>query len=122
MKLEMMHVRGRTTMKTIETEQQLQEVLNEHRQDTVILFKHSTQCPVSAAAYQQVQKFERESDVPVYLVRVIEERPVSNAVAEQFGIKHESPQAIVLRGGAVKWHASHWDVTRDALQRATQDA
>jgi bacillithiol system protein YtxJ len=109
-------------MKTIETEQQLQEVLNEHSRDTVLLFKHSTQCPVSAAAYDQVQKFERESDVPIYLIRVIEERPVSNAVAEQFGIKHESPQAIVLRGGAVKWHASHWDVTRDALQRATQDA
>lgn len=109
-------------MKTIETEQQLQEVLSQHSQDTVLLFKHSTQCPISAAAYEQVQKFEQESDVPVYMVRVIEERPVSNAIAEHFGVRHQSPQALVLQGGTVKWHASHWDVTKDALLRATQDA
>jgi bacillithiol system protein YtxJ len=110
------------SMKTIETEEQLQEVLSQHSEDTVLLFKHSTQCPISAAAYEQVLKFELESDVPVYMVRVIEERPVSNAIAERFDVKHQSPQVIVLRRGAVKWHASHWDVTKDALLSATQDA
>jgi len=53
--------------------------------------------------------------VPVYLVRVVEDRPVSDYIAERTGVRHESPQVIVLRAGKVRWHASHGGVTGAAI-------
>jgi bacillithiol system protein YtxJ len=64
----------------------------------------------------EVQRFLQEHpDVPVYLVDVIRQRPLSREIAAQLGIEHESPQAIVIRAGAVRWHASHYEVTAEAL-------
>ena len=57
--------------------------------------------------------------VPVYLVDVITQRPLSRAIAAHLGIRHESPQAILFREGRVTWHASHDDVTVAALAAAS---
>lgn len=86
--------------------------------DRAILYKHSTRCPVSAAAYDEVQKFALANpEAPLYLVDVISNRDVSRYVAEQTGVQHHSPQAILLENGEVRWHASHFDITTAALQR-----
>lgn len=86
----------------------------------VFILKHSTTCPVSAAAYRAFRQFaEANPDAAVYrLVRVIEQRPLSNELASRFGVKHESPQVLVLRGGRVQWHASHGAITEEALAKA----
>lgn len=83
-----------------------------------LLFKHSTTCPISAAAYGEFQAFLQEQEVPSAVIFVIEDRPVSNAVAERFAIKHESPQIFLLEEGQVKWHTSHWKITKDAIADA----
>jgi bacillithiol system protein YtxJ len=49
------------------------------------------------------------------LVKVIESRPVSNQIAEDLGVKHESPQVILLKGGASYWNASHWAITEEHI-------
>lgn len=51
-------------------------------------------------------------------VRVIEERPVSLALAERVAVKHESPQALLIRDGQALWHDSHEAVTAQALRAA----
>jgi bacillithiol system protein YtxJ len=43
---------------------------------------------------------------------------LSKRVAERTGVAHESPQALWIRKGRVGWHASHLDVTVEALTRA----
>ena len=83
-----------------------------------LLFKHSTTCPISAAAYSEFQSFLQEQSVPAAVIHVIEDRPVSNAAAERFAIKHESPQIFLLDGGQVRWHTSHWKITKDAIAEA----
>ncbi len=52
------------------------------------------------------------------IVRVIEERPVSLAVAERIGVPHQSPQAILIRDGKGVWHDSHWRITVETLKQA----
>lgn len=90
-------------------------------QDTAILYKHSTHCPISAAALQEVERFRRtDSRAPIYLVDVIAHRDVARYVAERTGIRHESPQAILLQDGEPMWHASHFNVTAAALERELQ--
>ena len=41
-----------------------------------------------------------------------------NEIADYFEIKHESPQAIWIKDGKATWHASHKDITQEALMDA----
>ena len=43
-------------------------------------------------------------------------RDVSNRVAEQYSIKHESPQVLYIKDGMVVWNTSHWNIKKDALE------
>ena len=84
-----------------------------------LLFKHSLVCPVSARGYAEYRAFLAEHpDTPSAWIDVIGQRALSLAVAERTGVKHESPQALVLRDGVVTWHASHGAITRLALAEA----
>lgn len=98
----------------------LKEMIQSSDQQPLLLFKHSTQCPISAKAHEELEKYsqtEDAKDVKIAIVHVIENRPVSNEIADYFGIKHESPQAIWIKDGNAKWHASHRDITKEALQK-----
>jgi bacillithiol system protein YtxJ len=87
-------------------------------EDVAVIYKHSSRCGVSLTAVAEVRRFmEAEPTIPVYVVDVIRDGPVSAAVERAFGIRHESPQAILLRGGVPVWNASHRAVTSAALSR-----
>ncbi len=88
----------------------------------VLLFKHSTACPISGAAHREFEAWVGGAPQGVRIARVlvIEARPVSNAIAERLGVRHESPQAILVKDGKAAWTASHRAITRDALDRATR--
>ena len=79
-----------------------------------MVFKHSTTCPISAVAYEQMTRFDGE----VALVEVQSAREVSKEIEKQTGIPHESPQVIILRNGKVVWNASHWKVKAEAVAEA----
>lgn len=74
------------------------------------VFKHSTACPVSARAAREVEALETE--LPVYWVNVREQRDLSDWVAATFGVRHESPQLILVRDGRAAKSWSHFEVTR----------
>ena len=84
-----------------------------------IIFKHSSTCPVSARAYREFQKFDTQ--LPVELVIVQNDRQRSNEIATQYGIKHESPQVLFVAGDKVLAHASHGSITFDWLQKQEKE-
>jgi bacillithiol system protein YtxJ len=59
-------------------------------------------------------------DADVRLVEVQSARDVSREIADRTGVRHESPQVIVLRNGKAVWNASHFDVTATAVAAAVQ--
>src|ERR1700712_4043428 len=82
--------------------------------DLLVLFKHSSACPVSWAAHSQINRFRlKHPDIPVHILHVIKDRPVSLRVAELTGVRHESPQVLVLRKGAVTTALSHGSITEE---------
>lgn len=88
-----------------------------------ILFKHSTQCDISATAYREMAAAAKQAPgMEIHLVRVIESRPVSQEIERRTGVRHESPQVFVLRNGAVSWHASHRHITAEAVVQQFQAA
>ena len=85
----------------------LEELFERSNTEPVLLFKHSTACPISARAYSQMTGVK----TPVSIVVVQDSRGVSSEVEQRTGIRHETPQALVLRNGRV-WNASHFDSLR----------
>jgi bacillithiol system protein YtxJ len=85
--------------------------------ETALVFKHSTQCPISANARREMDSLLRGGEpVPVYMVDVNGQREVSDYLAERTGVEHQSPQVIVLRGGTADWHADRFDITAGAVR------
>jgi bacillithiol system protein YtxJ len=97
----------------------LEQLLDRSKTNPVLIFKHSTQCPISTQAYEEFTDFvEGVENLMCGAVLVIENRRLSNAIAARFGIRHESPQALLIKDGRVVWHASHWSITADSLKDA----
>jgi bacillithiol system protein YtxJ len=91
----------------------LDEALGSQR---AVLYKHSTSCPISSDVVDEVRRFARaHPNWKTYLVKVIEQRELSDAVADRLEVPHASPQAIVIKHGAATWNASHYDISEDAL-------
>jgi bacillithiol system protein YtxJ len=88
------------------------------RAPVALLFKHSTRCPVSSMAYEEVRRLLGDRpEAPVWIVDVIARRSLSREVAARTGVEHESPQVILLAGGEVVYDASHFEVRAEALAR-----
>jgi len=83
-----------------------------------ILFLHDPGCPISRAAYRQMMRLDR--DIP--LVDVRRAHGLSRDVEERTGVRHESPQVIVLRQGRAAWSASHYAITTRAVTDALRQA
>ena len=91
----------------------------------VLIFKHSLTCPISHAAFSEFQRFltaGAPADLRVELIEVQNARPAAQRVAELTGVRHESPQALLLAGGEVLWHRSHWEITAKSLATAASAA
>ncbi len=88
----------------------------------VLVFKHSPRCSISIAVLHSLQS-ELEAlslAMEIQLVDVVQSRQVSNLIAEETGVRHESPQAIVLRNGDVVYSASHFSVRVKELLSAAE--
>lgn len=91
--------------------------LSEHK--TQIIYKHSHRCGVCLISKEEVEKLSEEilKGADLYLIHVIPQRALSNAISQRLEIRHESPQIIILEAGVVKWKGSHWDVTASNLEK-----
>src|SRR5215468_1633028 len=103
----------------LQQDRDLEQLLDRSKTDPVLIFKHSTQCAISAQAYEEFTDFvEGAANLTCGAVLVIENRKLSDAIAERFGVRHESPQALLIKDGRVLWHASHWSISSDSLSEA----
>lgn len=102
----------------------LDRALTDSHVRPVLLFKHSYTCGVSAEALDEVRAHiaERTGDAQYAMVTVQTHRDVSNAIVARLGVRHETPQAIVVRAGRAVWSASHFRVSAAELQKALQSA
>lgn len=102
-----------------QNEEDFQHLLAESQTGPVLLLKHSTRCPISAAAQAQYSRFaEEHPTVACWQVLVVEQRALSLLIASQVGVTHQSPQAILFVAGKPVWHASHYSITATALAAA----
>ena len=102
---------------------ELQTAIDRSQDEPVLFYKHSAICPISSRMEDEVATLNAADDPPVYRVVVQEARDVSDAMAERFGVRHESPQVLLVYQGAVLHDASHGRISADDIRTAaTQQA
>lgn len=101
------------SMQVLTNEKDFRDTLE--KDSSFFLLKNSLTCPISSAAHQEYEKFSEESSVPCYVLHVQEARDLSQAIAEEFSVRHESPQALLFQNGEVTWNDSHGSITKQKL-------
>src|SRR5690625_2675189 len=102
------------------TSDDLEKVREESTQHQAFIFKLSTTCPVSADSFDQYNTFieRKENEIAAYFVKVRETREVSNQIAEETGVQHQSPQILFVKDREVLWNTSHSKITVENLEDA----
>jgi bacillithiol system protein YtxJ len=92
----------------------LDNLIADSKMKPVIVFKHIIACSISSRAYREMEKFDGQ----VNILEVQSARDISRELATLTGVRHETPQVIVLRDGKAVWDASHFDVNASAVAAA----
>ena len=87
-----------------------------HEQPQLVL-KHSTTCPVSSLVKARIDRAISADTftISTHYLDLLRYRNVSNYVSEALGVRHESPQIILIDKGEVIHHASHLAIDPAAL-------
>ena len=109
-------------IRILSTPDELDRLFSASGERPVWLFKHSLTCWISDEARREFEQFVADSAAEDHEFALLEIQRVENlsqAVAERTGVRHESPQALLIRDGKAAWTASHWSITAEALAAAT---
>jgi bacillithiol system protein YtxJ len=98
----------------VSTPEEMEQVLSASSEQPVVLFKHDYACGTSVHAYYDLARVPGE----IALIDVEKDHALSQALAARLGVKHESPQVIVVRDGQPVYAASHWSISPDDVTRA----
>jgi len=90
-------------------ESQIGELSRNSFQRTQLIYKHSTTCGISSMIRRMLETLlaPYQTDADCYFVELPRFREVSRKVAEDFQLRHESPQLLIIRNGKVVAHESH---------------
>jgi bacillithiol system protein YtxJ len=112
-----------SNLEELKSVQELEVALTESDTRPVLLFKHSLTCPISTRALGELRSYLNNADPRLsYKLITVQTAPtVSNEAASRLQLRHQSPQAILVRNGAEIWNASHYDITASALEQAIRN-
>lgn len=96
----------------------LDKIKEESKERPVIIFKHSTRCGVSRGV---LKSFEKEynidkEQVKIYFLDLLSHRDISNEIASTFGVRHESPQILIIKNGKAVFNESHHSIQAADIQ------
>lgn len=108
----------------LERVEDIDALLAESAERPVVIFKSSRTCGTSAWAADELHRYLHSEPVDAHyvVVTVQTHREASNAIAERLGVRHESPQIIIVRDGAVTWHGSHHRLRAETICEALTGA
>ena len=102
----------------LRTPEDVDAFLNDHPEG--LIFKASY-CHKSDVAWERIRpQLEERQDLHLGKMQVVENRAASNRVEAVTGVRHESPQLLLMRGGQVVFHCDNWSITASALRAALE--
>ena len=92
----------------------LESLLTLSASEAVVVFLHDPYCPVSADAHEEMERVAGGS----WVIDVSRQHDLKKEIAARTKVRHESPQVFVLKDGRATWNASHYKITKDAVEKA----
>ena len=99
----------------ITNEAQLNDVRNISKTKTQVIFKHSTRCSISSMAKSRLERGTAPENIDFYYLDLIKHRNISQKVAEDFDVSHESPQILMIKNGKCIYDESHSGITMNEI-------
>lgn len=95
---------------------QIDEIKVASKHKMQIIFKHSTRCIISKMALKRFEdEFNLEGQIDLYYLDLIKYRDISNRIADDFEIIHQSPQILLIKDGKVIYNESHEGIDAGVL-------
>ena len=104
---------------TLNDKEQLEEIILSN--EIVVIFKHSTRCPVSSMAKRSLE-YDKDlipENLKFYYLDLIANRNISNTIAETWNVRHESPQILIVQGNTCLYDVSHSDIDMEEIIKHT---
>jgi bacillithiol system protein YtxJ len=87
-------------------------------EENCLVFKHSTRCSISSMALNNFEKHWKENDFKnLYFLDLIAFREISNQIANDLNVQHQSPQAIIFNKNKIIYQASHSQIDAEEMQK-----
>lgn len=96
-------------------EGQINEIIEESKQQPVIIFKHSIRCSTSDMIKMRLERSKEPDFIKFYYLDLIRHRDISNKIAEVFNVYHESPQVLLIKNGECTYDESHMAILMDEI-------
>lgn len=99
---------------TLSSVEMLEQLKEKSYEQPIIIFKHSTRCPISHMALSWFERSWEDAEAgsaEPWFLDLIQYRPVSTKVAELFDVRHESPQLLLIENGRCTYHRSHSNIS-----------
>jgi bacillithiol system protein YtxJ len=103
---------------------QLEKIKAESKEKPVLIFKHSTRCNISRATLDRLERNWKEdemSNITPYFLDLISYRSISNLIAEEFDVEHESPQILIIDKEKSVYTESHFNIDYQKIKAAVKN-
>ena len=104
-------------MRELKTTDEYQSILN-NSDGLFVLMKHSNSCATSQSAFQEIKRLSKKNKIQVYYCVVQKSRKLSNYIEHQTNIKHQSPQALIMKNKEVLEYFNHLEIDEDSLYKS----
>ena len=99
---------------TLKSPDQLEALRAESKNQTIVIFKHSTRCSISSMSLDRLLRNWKQGDeekVEPYYLDLISFRALSDQIEDEFGVEHASPQVILVKDGKAVYDNSHFGIS-----------
>ena len=94
---------------------QLQQLVEASHQKPQVIFKHSTRCSISIMAKNRLERVAFPDQIQFHYLDLLQYREISNNIAEQFGVYHQSPQVLLIKNGECIFEETHSAISMDEI-------
>ena len=100
---------------SLQTDEHLTQLIQNSYTTPQVIFKHSTRCSISSVAKNRLERSTQPSEMDFHFLDLIKLRSLSNKIAEEFKVYHESPQILVIKNGECIYDESHSGIDMEEI-------
>jgi bacillithiol system protein YtxJ len=102
-------------------EEQIEDIKINSSHTPQVIFKHSIRCSISSMARNRLDRTETPDGIDFYFLDIINHRNISNKIAQDFHVQHESPQVLIINKGTCIYDESHSGIDMEDIKANASD-